>query len=137
MYPSIGTLRVFTKWTLLECDDNIGRMYRSLYSQEYFYKPTIQKPLWGTHISIIRGETILSNEIKKEIGGLGIQFYYIPNICTNGIHFWLPIICPVLDDIREAFGLGPSRVNYHMTIGNILASREGDDYIEPEIFYGH
>lgn len=119
MNKSIGTLRVLTRWTLLECDDQIGAMYRSLYSLEYFYKPKIQKPLWGTHISIIRGEILLSQSTKAEINGIKIEYYYASRMGTNGCHFYLPVICPVLDDIREAFELDKSLVNYHLSIGNI------------------
>lgn len=131
LIKSKGKLKLFTKWALLECDDEIGKMYRSLYSLEYFYKSKIQKPLWGTHISIIRGETLLSQEIKTELVDLAVEFYYIPEVKTNGIHFWLPVLCPILDDIRELFGLGASQVAYHLSIGNIL---DGSEYIQPERF---
>ena len=119
MYKSIGILRCFNKWALLECDDQIGAMYRSLYSLEYFYKPKIQKPLWGTHISIIRGELLLNNLIKKDLIDLSVEYYFMPCMMTNSCHFWLPVVCPILDDIREVFGLDKSPVNYHLSVGNI------------------
>lgn len=129
MHKSIGILRCFTKWALLECDDQIGSVYRSLYSLEYFYLPKIQKPLWGSHISIVRGETVLSDRIKQEIDRLAVEYYYLPNMQSNGVHFYLPVICPILDDIRELFGLGPSCVNYHLSIGNIVDGTK--EYTEP------
>jgi hypothetical protein len=119
LIKSRGVLRCFTSWALLECDDEIGKMYRSLYSLEYFYKPKIQKPLWGTHISIIRGERTLDNAIKEDINGMLVEFDYIPDMQTNGCHFYLSVICPILDDIRETFGLGRSLVNYHLSVGNL------------------
>lgn len=119
LQKSSGKLKIFTKWSLLECDDQIGLMYRSLYKLEYFYREKIQKPLWGSHISIIRGETILDENIKRNLVDLSIEFFYIPEMQTNGCHFYLPVICPVLDDIRELFGLGPSVVNYHLSVGNL------------------
>ena len=128
---SMGQLRIFTKWALLECDDQIGAMYRSLYSLEYFYKPKINKPLWGSHISIIRGEEELCPAIKTIVDGMSIEFAYIPIMRTNGVHFWLPVICPILDDLRQEFGLPKSIVNYHLSIGNIA---NGTGNTNPETF---
>lgn len=125
-----GKLKLFNKWSLLESDIEIARYYNNLYSLEYFYKPKIQIPLWGAHISVIRGETLLT-PVKDEIQGMEIQYYYIPKMQSNGIHFWLPVICPILDDIRELFGLGQSVVNYHLSIGNIA---NGTGETLPEIF---
>ncbi len=119
MLKSRGILRCFNTWVLLECDDQIGAMYRSLYSLEYFYKEKIQKPLWGTHISIIRGESILNERVKNDINGMSIEFYYSSRMHTNSCHFWLPVLCPLLDTIREEFVLGKSVVRYHLSIGNI------------------
>jgi len=117
LVKSSGKLKLFNTWALLECDDQIGAMYRSLYSLEYFYRPRIQRPVWGSHISVIRGETLL-NETKNEIDGMTIEFVYLLDMQTNGCHFYMPVICPVLDDIRELFGCGKSIVNYHLSIGN-------------------
>lgn len=119
MIKSVGKLKIFTQWSLLECDDQIGAMYRSLYKLEFFYKPKIQKPLWGSHISIIRGEIMLDEHIKEQINGMSIQFFYIPNMASNGCHFYLPVICPILDSIRIEFGLNKSLCDYHLSIGNI------------------
>jgi hypothetical protein len=132
MNQSIGILRIFTKWALLECDDTIGAMYRSLYSLEYFYKPRINKPLWGSHVSIIRGEALLDTKVKDELNNLSIEYVYIPEMRTNGVHFWLPVICPILDTIRLEFGLPRSVVNYHLSIGNILQG--SNELMEPETF---
>jgi hypothetical protein len=116
---SRGILRCFTRWALLECDDAIGATYRSLYSLEYFYRQKIQRPLWGSHITIIRGEISLCEKIKKELHEMEIEYYYVPSMATNGCHFYLPVICPILDDIRQTFGLGKSPVNYHLSVGNL------------------
>lgn len=43
------------------CDDEISKYYRHLYSKEYPYlngerTGKLTRPVWGTHISVIRGE---------------------------------------------------------------------------------
>lgn len=131
MKLSKGKLKAFNKWVLLECDRAIAQYYCSLYSMEYFYKPKIQIPLWGAHISVIRGETVLRTDIKEQIEGMEIEFYYIPRTQTNGVHWWLSVICPILDDIRQEFGLSKSIVQYHLSIGNIC---DGSGNTTPEIF---
>jgi hypothetical protein len=128
---SNGKLKIFTKWMLLECDDNIGAMYRALYALDYFYKPRIQKPLWGSHISVIRGETVLDEQTKSKWQDKYIEYSYLPEIQTNGVHFWLPVICPILSGIRKQFGLGVTPVPYHLTIGNIC---DGSGYTPVENF---
>ena len=117
---SIGTLKVFNRWALLECDDNIGGLYRSLYSLEYFYKPKIQKPLWGSHISIIRGETLLNQTIAEKINNMRVGFVYCPIMKTTGVHFFLPCYSLIFDSVRDLFGLDKTLVNYHLSIGNIV-----------------
>lgn len=125
-----GRLRLFNKWALVECDREIAEYYNSLYSLEYFYKPKIQIPLWGAHISIIRGEVILTS-LKDEIQDMEIEFYYIPKIESNGVHFWHKVICPILDDIRLEFDLNKSLIGYHLSIGNIC---DGTGKTTPESF---
>lgn len=121
---SKGLLKLIGSWTILLCDDNIGEMYRSLYSLEYFYKPKIQKPLWGSHISIVRGELCVLEKLKRELNGMKIEFYYIPEMETNGCHFYLPVLCPLLDDLRNELSLNKSIVNYHLSIGNIKNDKQ-------------
>lgn len=119
MYKTTGRLRMFTKWALLDCGRELAKYYCSLYNRELFYRPPLQPPLWGAHVSIIRGEIELCPLIKAELNDMEIEFYYIPQMMTNGCHFYLPVICPLLDDIRELFGLGQSVVSYHLSIGNL------------------
>ena len=106
--------------------------YRFLYKLEYFYKPRIQRPLWSSHISVIRGEIILDEYIKSQLQGLEIEFLYSSGVHSNGVHFWLKVICPILDDIRQEFGLSKSIVDYHLSIGNIV---DPSGHTTPQEFY--
>lgn len=119
-HKSYGVLKAFNKWVLVECGRELANYYCSLYNREFFYRPRLNPPLCGAHISVIRGEAILSTTIKSLCENMSIEFRYQTEMQSNGIHYWLPVICPLLDDVREAFGLGPTPVGYHLSIGNCV-----------------
>jgi hypothetical protein len=110
---------VFNRWVIAVVDDEIGRYYRSLYSLEYFYKPRINKPLWGTHCTIIRGEIVLPDWVKYEYHETELEIYYCNHMQTNGVHFWLPVRCEEFDYLRNELDIGPPTCAYHLSIGNI------------------
>lgn len=116
---SRAKLVCYSHWSFLICDDEIGKLYRRLYSLEYFYLPKIQKPVLGSHITITRQEKIIPENVKSEIDGMEIEYGYFSKIETDGVHFWLRVICPMLDSIRDEFNFGKSLVPYHLSIGNI------------------
>jgi hypothetical protein len=114
-----GRLKIFNRWALLDCGREISKYYCSLYNSEFFYRPKLQQPLWGGHISIIRGETLLDSSLAEQLIDIEISYRYQTCMSSNGCHFYLPVLCPTLDSVREAFGLGPSLVAYHLSIGNL------------------
>jgi hypothetical protein len=108
----------WNRWLVLMCDEELGQYYRSLYQREFFYRAKLQRPVWGSHISTIRGETIQNHDIW----GLGkdhiIQFEYEPPVQDNGEYYWLPVHCDELSAIREAYGLSREpRFGFHLSIG--------------------
>lgn len=109
-----------TKWWLVvDCDPEIGRYYRTLYSMWTYKTSTLQQPAWSAHISIVRNERPPNEKAWKKYAGKPIEYTYIPKLEFNGIYVWLPVICDQALDIREELGL--SREPYyslHLTIGN-------------------
>jgi hypothetical protein len=43
-------------WLIIDCDPDLGRYLRHLFALGHFRTRTLQNPLWGPHISVIRGE---------------------------------------------------------------------------------
>jgi hypothetical protein len=43
-------------WLIIDCDPELGRFLRHLYTIACHRTRAAQAPLWGTHISVIRGE---------------------------------------------------------------------------------
>lgn len=105
------------------CDDEIGRYYRYLYDQEhkylnggYFNK--LIRPVWGSHISVIRGEKIPNFDLWEIDKNKIIDFEYEAGIKDNKQYFWISVSCPYLSNLREIYGLSREpRFGFHLTIG--------------------
>jgi len=112
-----------SKWLILVCDDEISRYYRHLYNKEYPYLNNdrgvkLARPVFGAHISCIRGEKIS----KPELWGLDankiIEFEYEPGVKDNKIFYWLDVKCNYLNELRQKYGLSyHPKYELHLTIG--------------------
>jgi hypothetical protein len=106
------------KWLVLMCDDSISQYYRSLFYREYPWKGKLTRPVWGTHISIIRGERIPNFQLWGLDTNKIIEFEYEGGVLDNNEYYWLKTKCPYLSDLRIKYGLTPEpRFGFHLTIG--------------------
>lgn len=107
-------------WAILACDDEIGKYYRHLYSQEFPYKNKLMRPVWGSHISWIRSEKIINPKIWKTSNNKIIDFEYDLGVQDNGQYFWLNVKCDYLLDLRDQYGLSREpKFGLHLTIGKV------------------
>lgn len=128
MFKSIGKL-VYNpsthlgsnqKWLVLMADDNIGRYYRSLYHQEFFYKPKLIQPIWSSHVSLIRGEYVPNLHLWGLNKNKLVEFEYEAGAQSNGEYWWLNVNCPELEDLRVKYGLSKQpKFGLHLTIGRL------------------
>lgn len=111
------------RWVVVMCDDEISRYYRHLYTVEYPYANGIKtgkltRPVWGAHISVMRGERLPKQELWKLDEGKMVEFTYEGGVIDNDEYYWLKVTCPYLEDLREKYGLPRSpRFGLHLTIG--------------------
>lgn len=111
------------KWLVLMCDDEISKYYRQLFAKDYPYVNSdrgtkLTRPVWGTHVSIIRGERIPNSELWGMHANKIVEFEYEPGVMDNGEYYWLKATCPFLSEVREKYGLRPEpRFGFHLTIG--------------------
>jgi hypothetical protein len=111
------------KWLVMMCDDEISKYYRSLYAMDYPYLNgdrcgKLTRPVWGTHISIIRGEFIPNFHLWGLDTNKIISFDYEGGVIDNREYYWLRVFCPALKDLRMQYGLSPEpRFGFHLTIG--------------------
>jgi hypothetical protein len=137
-------------WIIAVTENDLGDYYKDKIEREFFLKKwinifdcetrqeniniglRIQRPAWGAHISVVRGEAVdLNNEFKNKYNNKAIQFEYNVYPITSGEHWWLEVNCPELLDLRENLGLPRDpRWNLHLTIGSAIpAFREKNEYI--------
>lgn len=125
MFSSIGKL-IYSEnpyKLIVEVDDEIGRYYRS-----FIPKPVnIKRPLYPSHISVIRNEIPILPSYWKRYHNQEIKFDYEHYIYNGPIYYWLNIFSVTLEDIRDELGLDTTsqytkspdgRHKFHITIGN-------------------
>jgi hypothetical protein len=115
-FKSEGSLFVEGRWLVLHCCKETSSYYRHLVGRE-FRTEALNRPLWGPHISVVRGEK--STEDLRHLQGKIVEFSYHPEkIDTNGKHWWIPVTSPDLIKVRIGLGLLPSpEYPFHWTIG--------------------
>lgn len=105
------------------CDDEISKYYRHLYSKQYPYlnsgqSTKLTRPVWGAHISVIRGEFIPNFKLWRLDEGKLVNFDYEAGVIDNGEYYWLKVTCPALSELREKYGLPREpRFGFHLTVG--------------------
>lgn len=119
--PLSGNKSVMFKpwWIILQMTDDTDNYYRWFIEKRYGLK--LQRPAWGGHISIVRGETTSQenwNIFKTKYDGKEIEFEHSGEIRTNGNHWWLRTYCDNLKDFREEMGYPRDGLwGLHLTIG--------------------
>jgi len=111
------------RWLVMMCDDEISSYYRSLFYREYPYKGKLTRPVWGTHISVIRGEYIPNINLWGMDANKIIEFEYEGGVIDNNEYYWLKVQCPYLSGLRQKYGLSPTpRFGFHLTVGRTTQS---------------
>ncbi len=116
------------RWLVLMCDDEISKYYRHLYTIAYPYlngerKGKLTRPVWGTHISVIRGERVPNHKLWRLNENKIIEFNYEAGVLDNGEYYWLKVVCPELEDLRAQYGLSRyPKFGFHLTIGRTTNS---------------
>lgn len=106
------------KWLVLMCDDEISKYYRHLFYKEFPWNGKLTRPVWGTHISVIRGEYVPRHDLWKMDANKLVEFEYEPGVQDNGEYYWLKVRCDYLCDLRSKYGLTPKpKFGFHLTIG--------------------
>jgi hypothetical protein len=106
------------RWLVIMCDDEISKYYRHMFYKEYPWLGKLTRPVWGTHISVIRGERVPNYNLWRLDENKTIEFEYEPGVIDNGEYYWLKVKCDALLDLREKYGLKRSpQFGLHLTVG--------------------
>jgi len=104
-------------WLLLMCDNEIIRYADWWLKKQWVY--TYGYSLYGSHISVVKGEKPVNKAAWKKYHGKKIKFQYSNAINDNGKHWWHFVKCDELGKIRTELGLPekPPFFRYHITVG--------------------
>lgn len=115
--PSNSMFKPF--WVIVTLDDDLREYYAWFLKKRY--RITVQRPAWGAHISVVRGEetTIQNWEYWKNIyNNKELEFEHGLIIKTNGGHWWLNINCPELFKLRTDMRYPKdTKFSFHLTLG--------------------
>jgi len=115
-------------WMIIKLykDDNTREYYEWFIKKRYGL--ILQRPAFGAHISVIRGETIdknIWNFYKEKYNNKDIKFYHKNELRTNGKHWWIKVYCDFVEDIREKMGyLRKGLFGLHLTLGMPILRQE-------------
>jgi len=114
--------KMFKPWWVivhLGKDNDFGLFYSWLYERQHGI--ILQRPAFGPHISVVRGEEIEKDKwesFKSLYHQKDLKFIYEATPRTNGKHVWLRVRCSELNDLREQMGYKREGVwGFHLTLG--------------------
>lgn len=133
--PLSGKAETMSKpwWMIATCEGDLTEYYAWFVKQRTGIM--IQRPAWGAHISVIRGEEPPNKELWGKHQGKEITVIYDPDVRTNGEHWWMRVHSADLLDIREEIGLPKfGMFNLHLTIGRPIPRHEETSHYFRRIF---
>jgi hypothetical protein len=106
-------------WLILQGCEELARYYREMYN--HYYRGSgkkLNKPAWGSHVSIIRGEEPPNKNLWLLRAGETVTFEYDTELHSNDVYCWLKVRCDAMLDLREQFGLPRNPIHdLHLTVG--------------------
>ena len=107
-------------WALLTCDDEVSKYYAWQLKRHGVEVFPNDKGLWGTHVSVLKGDEPLTPTSWGQYEGYEIEFHYNHIIrYDNGKHAWTDVYSEDLSAIREELGF-PPKYWYHLTVGRLV-----------------
>lgn len=128
MFTSTGILRYDCNqgkyrqpwWALLECDDQISNYYTWLAKRYGLEIHSNANGLWGTHVSVLKGDEPPKPAAWGKYEGYEVEFHYTHIVrYDNGEHAWVDVYSEDLSAIREELGF-TFKPWYHMTVGRLV-----------------
>ncbi|RKZ54677.1 MAG: hypothetical protein DRR16_13710 [Candidatus Parabeggiatoa sp. nov. 3] len=107
-------------WLIIECDPELGRYLRYQFKIKTYQTQSVQAPLWGTHISVIRNEEPPLKTNWEKLQAQEIEFEYDSTIQETEGYLWVAVQCEAALKHRAELGLSPEpELPLHLTLGNL------------------
>lgn len=100
--------------------DQMDLYYQWFLRQKFGQWLTLQRPMFGLHCTIVRGDERIKNEnLWKKYQGQSIEIEYDPEKLKRHWTFWsIPVFSTRLEEIRGELGLQAYH-DFHITIGRM------------------
>lgn len=118
--PGKGLKHFDPWWALLICDDDLAKYYAWLLKRNGVEVYPNDKGLWGTHVSVLKGDVPTNQNLWAKYEGYEVEFHYNHLLrYDNGKHAWVDVYSEDLSAIRQELGFDAKHW-YHMTIGRLV-----------------
>ena len=112
-----------TRTLILELPhDQMDLYYQWFLTKKYGQWIAMQRPMWGLHVTVVRGDEHISKEklgLWKKYQGQSIEVMYDPERIKCHWKFWsVPVKSPRLEEIRAELGLKAFH-DFHITVGRM------------------
>jgi hypothetical protein len=108
-------------WVVLDCQVDIGKYYRNLYELSTFKTEKLKVPSWKEHITIVRNEKPVNEEVWRVYNDRIIEFEYNTIPRWNDQYYWLDVECDFFYQLRIELGLPKEpEIPFHLTFGTKL-----------------
>ena len=104
-------------WVILRCCDGLIGYHRRLVERRFGIR--LNPPLFGAHISVVRGEEPPAPDAWRRHHGRAVTFRHTHKVFTNGEFWWLYVRSDDLVAVREELGLPGNGEYLHLTIGRL------------------
>jgi len=118
--PGKGSKQFDPWWALLVCDDELAKYYAWQLKKHGVEVYPNDKGLWGTHISVLKGDVPPDPTAWGKYAQFEVEFHYSHIIrFDNGKHAWVDVYSEDLSEIRKELGFD-GKPWYHLTIGRLV-----------------
>lgn len=133
IYDPYARIKQEKWWAILKTDEEIIRYYQKQLKELFDLR--FEKTVWGSHISVIRGEEPKNKDKWAKHTKSQIPFNYSNRIYRKHYFFCVDVTSVELEDIRVELGLPKlPKTGFHLTIGRIDKKymQEVDNYRNPK-----
>lgn len=111
-------------WLIIQFDREVGRYLRRLHEISSTNASQLSEPLWGPHVSVVRGEKPPHLESWRDRQGREVTLEYTQAPQETDGYIYFPVQCKEALNYRDLLGL-PRQPQWplHLTIGNRKAER--------------
>lgn len=118
IYDPYARIKKRPWWAIVKTDEELIRYYQYWIKQHY--DVAFEKTVWGSHISVVRGQEPVNKAAWGKYKNEKISFDYSHEVYRVQYFLCVDVTCPRLEEIRLELGLSRTPIaKFHLTIGRL------------------